>query len=128
MGRASRFEHGSLGSSYPSWWGEHGLWQTSYNCLGGECGHTSPYRAKRTLSGMEPADTMDLQAAPLLGLRRGWSVGALAASSSGGTCAADPPAAPSVQVLYALRPVFNDRRPHRKSMSGPASGIRDVPV
>ena len=44
------------------------------------------------------ADTTDLQAA-LVGLRRGWPVGALAASSSGGDIAADPSAARPAQVL-----------------------------
>ena len=39
-----------------------------------------------------------------LRLRQGWPVGALAASSSGRTCAADPTAATSLQVLLALRP------------------------
>ena len=42
-----------------------------------------------------------------IGLRRGWPVGALAASSSGGIIAADQPAARSVQVLFALRPCFD---------------------
>lgn len=98
----------------------------SWSVVKPERRHTSPYRGKGAWRGRRSQPslvTVDQRAAPLSGLRRGWPVGALAASSSGGTCAADPPAAPSLQVL-APCVLFNVPMPFDLFHTGHVPGDR----